>query len=1079
MKSLTYFVRSLAVTAMLLAGAVSLHAQNTLTTNPSVVFINASLNGTFVQVPVSVSSAPSAVVPISISTAAPWLSFAASGPNTPATISFIGNPAGLATGVYNTVATISSPSAAALQVVVVLTVNSASPLISNPPSLVFNFSQGGALPLAQPLTITSPSTTGYNVTGTTRWLLFGGTSGQTPGIVTVGVDPTGLTPGTYVGAVTLTPNSQAALLVPVVFFVNSSPQLNVSGPLTFNYQTAGTSNVTQKPLTVTSSGGALGFSAVASVNPNPGNVQWLSVSPTSAGTPATLTVTVTPGALPPGTYIGTITLNSPTASNPSQNVQVTLNVSAQPLLDLSTNSLNFTYQVGGATPADQTVTPNATTANLNYTIAVSTNNTGNWLSFIASGVTPAPVTVSVNPVGLPPGNYTGSLTFNAVGNGPQVVQVSLTVTSNPTISASPGSLVFNYQTTQAQPPAQVISVTSGNTPLGFTVSATTSNNVAWLLVGQPSAASTPATFTVAVSPSGLAPGTYTGTVIITAPGVSNPNPAPGCSGTVCVPVTLNVSNTALLSANPTSITFAAQLGNSPNPQNVIVNSTGEAVTYTATANIISPPGGSWLTVGGPVAPASSATPSTFFVGVISQTLTAGVYKATITLHPSNGNPDVVIPVTLTIALGNLTVSPTTLNFTQAAGGSAPPAQTISVGSSGAILAFTAFPSGANWISVSPGSGATPGAVSVSVNGAALQPGNYSGTVNIVSAGAGNSPQSVTVNLTVGQGSTFTLSSTSLSFASQIGAGAPNPQSVALTLGSGNSTFTTSAAVTTPLNGTWLHVSPPNGSVNTTPTNLIVSVDPAGLPAGTYTGTVTVSVVGASPQTIAVTYTVSSGPITGGGGTKVLPQFVFGDGWYTALYFTNTNTSPVSFTVNFYANDGRGLNVPALGGSVVTVNLAARATTILEAPDIGPLNQGYVGVTLPAGVTGNAVFRQTTNRGVQEAVVPLSGITSTTSTLVYDETNFITGIAMVAIGNSDTTVFATLRDGQGNVIGSGTVALNARSKTQFALHDIPGLAAARGRIGSVDFSVNVGNLAVLGLRFSATGIAFTSIPAFER
>jgi len=1079
------FAYCLPFLTILFAGA-TLHAQNTLTTNPNVVFLNATVNGGSVQVPVSVSSAPTAVIPVTPSTNAPWLTFALSSGTTPATISFIASPSGLTAGVYNTVVSLASPFATTLQVVVVLTVNSPSPLISNPGNLIFNFSQGGALPGAQSLTITSSAVTPYTVSGTTRWLLFGGVNGQTPGTVTVGVDPTTLTAGSaYVGAVTLTPtNNQPALLVPVVFFVSSSPSLNFSGALTFNFQIGGSGNVTQKPLTVTSSSGTLGFSAVASVNPNPGNVQWLSVSPSTGATPATLMVSVAPATLPAGTYIGTITLNSPSASNPSQNVQVTLNVSTQPLLDLSPNSLNYTYQVGGAAPPDQTVTPNATAASLNYSIAVSTNNTGNWLSYVASGVTPAPVTVSVNPVGLPPGNYTGSLTFSAAGGGnnPQVVQVSLSISNNPALSASPGSLVFNFQTNQGQPLAQVVSVTSGGSPLGFTVSAniiSTSNNVTWLLVGQPSAASTPATFTVAVSALGMPPGTYAGTVVLTAPGVSNPNPSPGCNGTLCIPVTLNVSNSALLSANPNSLSFAAQLGNSPNPTSVTVNSTGEAVTFTATTNVISPAGGTWLTVGGPIAPASSAAPSNFFVGITSQTLPAGVYKATITLHPNNGNPDVVIPVTVSISLGNLTVSPTTLSFTQAAGGNPPPSQTINVGSTGAILAFTAFASNANWITVSSGSGATPGQVTVSVNGANLQSGNYSATVNIVSAGAGNSPQSVTVNLTVGQGTNVSASPNTVSLMSQFGGSAPNPQSVALTLGAGSSSFTATAGVSSPANGTWLRVSPPSGTVNTTATNLIISADPTGLNPGTYNGSVTVTVSGAanSPVTIPVSYTVTPGPVTGGGGTKILPQVAFGGGWYTSLYFANTNANAVSFTVSFFGNDGRPLNVPSLGGSLITVSLAARGTTILEAPDMGRLSQGYAVATLPAGVTGNAVFRQSVDRAPQEAVAPLSGNTATVSTMVFDETNYVTGVAVVAIGPTDTAVIITVRDSQGNVIGNGSIPLAARNKTQFRLRDLPGMGAVVGRLGSVEFSVNIGNLAVLGLRFN--GAAFTSIPTLDR
>ena len=1085
MKLLAHVSRSLTIAAVLFGSAAGLLAQNTITFTPNVVFLNATLGGGPVQQQVTVTSSPSAVIPVTPTTTVPWLTFTASSPSTPTTVTFVGNPAGLAVGVYSTLVNLTSASGATVQVPAVLTVNNTSPLASNPPNLQFSYSQGGAPPGAQSLAITAGTATAYTVTGSAKWLLLGGSSGQTPGTVTVGVDPSTLSPGApNVGYATIAPtNGSASLLVPIVFFVSSSPQLNVSpGPLNFNFQIGGSNNITQKNLTITSSGAAIGFSAVASVNPNSGGVQWLAVSPTSGATPATLAVTVTPGTLPVGTYVGTVTLSSPGSSNPSQNVQVTLNVSSQPLLDLSANSLSYSYQIGGVLPTDQTVVPNATTASLNYTIAVSTNNTGDWLTYSASGVTPGAITVSVNPVGLPPGNYSGSLTLNAIngGNNPQVVQVSLNVSNNPTLSVNSSSLIFNFETGQSAPPTQTVSVSSTAGALAFSVTSninTTSNGVTWLLVGSPSSATSPSTFTVGVSAGGMAPGTYTGTVVLTSPGVANPSPSPACPGTLCIAVTLNVSNTALLSATPGSVNFNTLLSNSPSPQSVTIASTGESVTYTAIATVTSPPGGAWMTVGAPSGPAVSGIPSTFFVGVTSSTLSAGVYKGFITIHPSNGNPDVIVPVTLSVSLGNLTVSSMTLNFTQGANGPAPASQTINIGSTGAILSFTAFPSNANWITVSPNSGNTPGQVAVAVNGGTLAPGTYTATVNVVSPGAGNSPQAVTVNLTVGQGQNLVLSQASLSFSSQFGAPAPPSQSTSLTLSSGSLAFTATAAVTTPSGGSWLKVFPSSGTGSATASTLTVSVDPTGLNPGTYNGTITVAAANVTPQTLTVTYTVNSSG-TGGGATRILPQFAFGGGWYTALYFTNINSSPVSFTVSFLGDNGQPLTVPNLGGSTVTVNLAARGTTIIEAPNVGALSQGYVSAALPAGVTGYGVFRQSL-AGItdQEAVVPLSGSNATTCTLIFDETTFVTGVAIVNLGSLDTTVTVTVRDNQGNAIGTGSIPLSAKTKTAKALRDIPGLAGVVGKMGSADFSVSLGNVAALGLRFN--GPAFTSIPTSDR
>jgi hypothetical protein len=76
--------------------------------------------------------------------------------------------------------------------------------------------------------------------------------------------------------------------------------------------------------------------------------------------------------------------------------------------------------------------------------------------------------------------------------------------------------------------------------------------------------------------------------------------------------------------------------------------------------------------------------------------------------------------------------------------------------------------------------------------------------------------------------------------------------------------------------------------------------------------------------------------------QILSQLAFRGGWYTALHFTNISNTSVSFTVNFIGDDGTPLTVPAVGGSSVPVNLAARATAVIQALNAGSLVQGCLG-----------------------------------------------------------------------------------------------------------------------------------------
>ena len=209
-------------------------------------------------------------------------------------------------------------------------------------------------------------------------------------------------------------------------------------------------------------------------------------------------------------------------------------------------------------------------------------------------------------------------------------------------------------------------------------------------------------------------------------------------------------------------------------------------------------------------------------------------------------------------------------------------------------------------------------------------------------------------------------------------------------------------------------------------------------------------------------------------TMVLPQFVFGGGWHSALYFTNTSGNRVSFPVNFFSETGGPLVVPSVGGSSVTIDLAPRATSIIEAPNVGSLTQAYASVVLPNAVRGYGVFRLSVS-GVpdQEAIVPLSESSGTTSTLIWDETSFVTGIAIVNPSNTQANISVVVYDTSGTTISSFSISLGPGNKVATALKELPGLSGLTGSRGSAQFTAASGNLAVLGLRFN--GVTFTSIP----
>jgi len=182
-------------------------------------------------------------------------------------------------------------------------------------------------------------------------------------------------------------------------------------------------------------------------------------------------------------------------------------------------------------------------------------------------------------------------------------------------------------------------------------------------------------------------------------------------------------------------------------------------------------------------------------------------------------------------------------------------------------------------------------------------------------------------------------------------------------------------------------------------------------------------------------------------------------------------------VSFFGDNGAPLILPSIGNSTTTITLAPHGTAIIEAPNAGALSQGWASMSLPSGVIGYGVFRQSVpGLGDQEAVTPLSGAASTSSTLIWDDTGFITAAAIVNPSSTSTTVTITVRDTGGSVIGTYPLVLAANNKTAKTLRDLPGLSGMIGKRGSAEFTVSSGAVAVLGLRFG--GNAFTSIPTTD-
>jgi sugar lactone lactonase YvrE len=234
---------------------------------------------------------------------------------------------------------------------------------------------------------------------------------------------------------------------------------------------------------------------------------------------------------------------------------------------------------------------------------------------------------------------------------------------------------------------------------------------------------------VTVNPAGLAPGFYNGSVTITSPQAVN--------GSVVVPVTMTVLSSTL-SVIPTVISASTNVnGANPAQQNITVTNggSGPPFGYNAAAVVLTPQGGSWLTVS-PGSGTTAATPITAFFNVTG--LGSGIYSGQIRLTSAQAdNSAVVIPVTLTI---NPTAAPTLTSVSPSSGA---PGQLVTV-----TLTGTNFAPSGNTIAID-GTGVTSGI-------ATLMSGTSLIATFTISSGATAADHNVTVSTANGSSGSVTF-----------------------------------------------------------------------------------------------------------------------------------------------------------------------------------------------------------------------------------------------------------------------------------------------------------------------------------
>jgi lysophospholipase L1-like esterase len=380
---------------------------------------------------------------------------------------------------------------------------SGNALVFSPDALTFTVEEGATTPSqTTDLDTSDSSVSSYAISDDGAWLTVSPTSGDTPDTLTVSIDATGLTPGTYTATITATASGYTGDTVGVT--------LTVTGGAGAYQQDSGAD-------------GIVSIEAENSdVNLSQGGHTWVPVSP--AG------------------YSGTGAMQAQPNSGTNNNTGYVTN---SPRLDYEVNFVHTgTHYVWirglGANDEDDSVHVGLDGVALSTSDRITNfNPTWTWSKATIDGVV---ATVNVATTGVHTVNVwmredgfvidklvlTISASYIPTGTGP-----AESPRSGNALVFSPDALTFTVEEGATTPSQTTDLDTSDSSVSSYAIS----DDGAWLTVS-PTSGDTPDTLTVSIAAAGLTPGTYTATITATASGYTD--------DTVGVTLTVTAAGTDLL-----------------------------------------------------------------------------------------------------------------------------------------------------------------------------------------------------------------------------------------------------------------------------------------------------------------------------------------------------------------------------------------------------------------------------------------------------------------------------------------------------------------------------------------------------
>jgi len=511
--------------------------------------------------------------------------------------------------------------------------------------------------------------------------------------IEISVDRNGLIPGVFTSSVDITSNGGNAS-IEVTMIVPEAPELEIS-EAEINF---GNLEIIKRIQVSNSGTGKLVWSVSNSES-------WITVFPINDSTYSEnkeITVSANRVGLMPGSYSGKIEINS---NGGNKLITVNMSVDELPKIDISSISLSFDI--------------NKTTLSFNIRnsgggeLDWNLSSNDNWILFVpSSGKTSTEtdqVNVTVNRIGLSPGNYSGSIKIESIYES-RMIDVSMTVEQPPLLSYSPQ--IFNFGEIESTGLIEIIN--TGGGILNWQLSA----NQPWITLTQQNgsvSSNQKNEISVEINRSGLQPGNYSGNIIISSNG-----------GNGTIPVSITVLENPIISLSKHTLDFNTGLTS----LSFNISNSGTGVLNWNIESNLDP----WISVSS--SSGSVTTDETEITIIINRALLSpGQHVSKIDITSNGGTESVDIKVE-SLAGAILSVDQTSIDF-----GNTATIGTLKIENTGTGTLYWSseiiyIAGDSDWLQIQPAAGSTDNSVTLTLaaNRNGLSGGQHTADIQIYSNG---------------------------------------------------------------------------------------------------------------------------------------------------------------------------------------------------------------------------------------------------------------------------------------------------------------------------------------------------------